>query len=102
VRNSKDYTIVGEKMSNIESNNVPSTDDEIESYIEENVCGLCRKVSKAPIKENSQYFKMPTKCKEGSICAAAVFLEAMMRDEMHNNSNTVVSMIMKMVKIENS
>ncbi len=81
---------------------LPKNLDEIESYIEENVCSLCRTVAKTSIKENTEYFKTPTICEEGSVCAAAVFLEIMMREEMRNNSNIVANMLKKIVDFENS
>jgi len=74
-------------------------DDEIISFVEENVCIPCRKVARA--KKDDEYFKL-TKCKEGSICGAASMLQAMIRYECFNhNSNNIVRLIMKIIELDN-
>jgi hypothetical protein len=80
-------------------NDLPSTDDEVVSFIEENVCSHCREVAKK--RRMYEYYKQ-TKCKEGSICAAASMLQAMLRYELiHHSGNNVADLIRKIIDLEN-
>ena len=78
---------------------MPNTEDEIISFIEENVCNPCREIGK---KRNMFEYYKPTKCKEDSICVAASILQIMLKyDAIHHSGNNVADLIRKINRPEN-